>query len=64
MRTSPAAKAVVNTVAEAFSDTVATKADIADLKAEMANLKAEMFRALWIQGGSIVTLIVGPLKFT
>lgn len=76
------AKAVVNTVAEAFSDTVATKADIAaleastkadiaDLKAEMANLradmsnlKAEMFRALWIQGGGIVALIVGLLKFT
>ena len=65
------AKAVVNTVAEAFSDTVATKSDIADLKAEMANiradmsnLKAEMFRALWIQGGSIVALIVGLLKFT
>lgn len=75
------AKAVVNTVAEAFSDTVATKSDIADLKAEiadlkaeigtleartdsgLANLKAEMFRMLWIQGGSIVALIVGLLKF-
>ena len=30
----------------------------------MANLKAEMFRALWIQGGGIVALIVGLLKFT
>lgn len=61
------AKAVVNTVAEAFSDTVATKADIAALEARidsgLANLKAEMFRMLWIQGASIVALIVGLLKF-
>ena len=87
------AKAVVNTVAEAFSDTVATKADVAEVKVEiaglraatksdvaalkadiaglearidsgLANLRAEMFRALWIQGGGIVALIVGLLKFT
>lgn len=65
------ADAVVDTLADAFSETVATKSDIADLKAEMANhradmsnLKAEMFRALWIQGGGIVALIVGLLKFT
>ncbi len=47
---------------------VATKADLAaheaSTKADIANLKAEMFRALWIQGGSIVALIVGLLKFT
>ena len=58
------ADAVVDTLADAFSDTVATKADVADLKAEIANLRAEMFRALWIQGGGIVALIVGLLKFT
>ena len=46
------------------TDTVASKADIADLKAEIANLRAEMFRALWIQGGGIVALIVGLIKFT
>ena len=54
----------MDTLSDAFSETVVTKADIADLKAEMANLKAEMFRALWIQGRSIVALIVGLLKFT
>ena len=54
------ADAVVETLTTAFSDTVATKADIADLKAEIANLRGEMFRALWIQGGGIVAL----LKFT
>ena len=58
------ADAVVDTLAAAFSDTVASKADIADLKAEIANLRAEMFRALWIQGGGIVALIVGLIKFT
>ncbi len=42
----------------------ATKSDIAEVKAEIANLRAEMFRALWIQGGGIVALIVGLLKFT
>ncbi|MDE0294457.1 MAG: hypothetical protein OXH92_09350 [Bryobacterales bacterium] len=55
------ADAVVDTLAGAFSDTVATKADIAEVKAEIANLKteiasvkAEMFRALWIQGAGLV----------
>ena len=111
----PHAEAIVSSMSEAFSDTVATRADIAALeattkadfaaleattksdfaevrgeiaeikaeiaalrvatkadlaaheastKADIANLKAEMFRALWIQGGSIVALIVGLLKFT
>ena len=94
------AEAIVISMSEAFSDTVATKSDIAalevttktdiaalktdiaaleattksdiaevrgeiaEVKAEIANLRAEMFRALWIQGGSIVALIVGLLKFT
>lgn len=87
------AEAIVSSMSEAFSDTVATKADIATLeaatksdiagvrgeladvkaaiaaleattKSDIANLRAEMFRALWIQGGSIVALIVGLLKFT
>ncbi len=76
------AVAIVSSMSEAFSDTVATRADIAEVKAdiaaleattksdiaevkaEIANLRAEMFRALWIQGGSIVALIVGLLKFT
>lgn len=53
------AKAVVNTLADAFTDTVATKTDIAELKTDIANLKAEVFRALWIQGAGIVALIVG-----
>ena len=60
---------MVDTLAEAFSDTVATKADIAgvevkiaDLRADMAGLKADIYRALWIQGAGIVALIVGLVK--
>ena len=67
------AEAIVHTMAGAFEDTVATKADIvsvrADLKTEtaavrtdIANLKAEVFKALWIQGAGIVALIVGLTK--
>ena len=63
------ADAMVDTVAEAFTDTVATKAniaevktDIAEVKAEIARLEGRVFRALWIQGGGIVALIVGLTK--
>ncbi|MDE2813212.1 MAG: hypothetical protein OXM01_09320 [Gemmatimonadota bacterium] len=57
------AQAIVGSMAEAFGDTVATKAD---LKAEMANLKAEMFRALWIQGAGLVgvQLAIAGLLYT
>lgn len=64
------ADAVVDTLSDAFSDTVATKADIAALeastKAEIANLKAEMFRALWIQGAGLVgvQLAIAGLLYT
>ena len=57
---------MVDTPSAAFTETVATKTDIAevkaDLKADIANLKAEVFRALWIQGGGIVALIIGLTK--
>ncbi|MDE2755666.1 MAG: hypothetical protein OXI92_04005 [Acidobacteriota bacterium] len=56
------ADAVVDTLAEAFTDTVATKTDIAEVKTDIADLKAEVFRALWIQGAGIVALIVGLTK--
>ena len=65
------AVAVVDTLAGAFSDTVATKADIAgvevkiaEIRADMAGLKADIYRALWIQGAGIVALIVGLVKLT
>ena len=61
----PQADAIIDTFGDAFSDTVATKTDIAKLegftKAEIAGIKteiqatkAEMFRALWIQGAALV----------
>ena len=65
----PQADAIVDTLGDAFSDTVATRLDIAGLEtkiagleAKIADLKAEMFRALWIQGAGIVALIVGLTK--
>ena len=65
----PQADAIVDTLGDAFSDTVATRLDIAGvetkiagLETKIADLKAEMFRALWIQGAGIVALIVGLTK--
>ena len=59
----PQADAIVDTLGDAFSDTVATRLDIAGLETRIADLKAEMFRALWIQGAGIVALIVGLTKW-
>lgn len=67
------ADAMVDTLAEAFTDTVAskadidrleasTKADIAEVKAEIGRLEGKVFRALWIQGVGIVGLVVGLTK--
>ena len=58
----PQADAIVDTLGDAFSDTVATRLDIAGVETKIADLKAEMFRALWIQGAGIVALIVGLTK--
>ena len=59
------AKAVVGTVAEAFSDTVATKADIAevraDLKTGLAELKADMFK---VAVGVAIAIILANATMT
>lgn len=59
------AKAVVGTVAEAFSDTVATKSDIAevraDLKAGIAELKADMFK---VAMGVAIAIILANATMT
>ena len=59
------AKAVVGTVAEAFSDTVATKADIAevraDLKTGLAELKADMLK---IAMGVAIAVILANAAMT
>ena len=36
------AEAITDTIRDAFTESVATKADIAELKADMAELKAEL----------------------
>ena len=58
-------KAVVGTVAEAFSDTVATKADIAevraDLKTGLAELKADMFK---VAMGVAIAIILANATMT
>ena len=59
----PQADAIVDTLGDAFSDTVATRLDIAGVETKIADLKAEMFRALWIQGAGIVALTVGLTKW-
>ena len=59
----PQADAIVDTLGDAFSDTVATRLDIAGVETRIAGLKAEMFRALWIQGAGIVALTVGLTKW-
>ncbi len=54
------AAGIAEAQADAFTDTVATKADIARLEGRidsgLANLKAEVFRALWIQGAGIIAI--------
>ena len=59
------AKAVVGTVAEAFSDTVATKADIAevraDLKTGLTELKADMFK---VAMGVAIAIILANATMT
>ena len=51
--------ATVDTLAEAFTDTAAAKAAIAEVKVEIARLEGRVFRALWIQGVCIVGLVDG-----
>ncbi len=41
---------------------LATKEDVAMLKADIGNLRADFYRALWLQGASIIAVILGLLK--
>ena len=59
----PLAEAIVEVAqdaAEAATDGLATKADLAELRAELKNdiaeLKSEIFRAMWFFGVGIVTV--------
>ena len=55
------AEAITDTIREAFTESVATKADIAEVKANLAEVKSDLMKwmvgALIAQGGVIVALL-------
>ena len=63
------AEAITDTIREAFTESVATKADIAEVKAEIADLRAEvkadiagLYKQLWLVALGIVTAIAAIVK--
>ena len=60
--TEPQAEALSDTVHQAVTGGVATKADIAELKADIAELKTEL---KWVKiiGAGIVAILVGAFGF-
>ena len=67
------AEAITNTIREAFTESVATKADIADLRAELkadiANLETRLverfkalYKQLWLMALGIVTAVAAIVK--
>ena len=63
------AEAITDTIREAFTESVATKADIAEVKTEIAEAKAELkadiaalYKQLWLVALGIVTAIAAIVK--
>ena len=63
------AEAVVETVGEAMGESVATKADMAEIRAEIAGLRSDvagdfkvLYRHLWVMAASIVGITVALVK--
>ena len=63
------AEAITDTIREAFTESVATKADIAEVKTEIAELKAELkadiagiYKQLWLVALGIVTAVAAIVK--
>ncbi len=63
------AEAITDTIREAFTESVATKADIAEVKAEIAEVKAELkadiaglYKQLWLVALGIVTAVAAIVK--
>ena len=54
-------EAIVATIQKSLGENVATKSDLSELatKTNLAELRADIYRALWIQGGVLVTIIMG-----
>ena len=65
----PQAEAITDTIREAFTESVATKTDIAEVKAEIAEVKAELkadiaglYKQLWLVALGIVTAVAAIVK--
>ena len=63
------AEAITDTIREAFTGSVATKADIAEVKTEIAEAKAELkadiaaiYKQLWLVALGIVTAVAAIVK--
>ena len=51
------------TIQKSLGENVATKSDLfavkSDLETKLVELRADIYRALWIQGGVLVTIMLG-----
>ena len=56
------AEAITDTIREAFTESVATKADIADLRAELKADIAGLYKHLWLMALGIVTAVAVIVK--
>ena len=63
------AEAITDTIREAFAESAATKADIAEVKTEIAEAKAELkadiaaiYKQLWLVALGIVTAVAAIVK--
>ncbi len=56
------AEAITDTIREAFTESVATKADIADVRADMAERFETLYKHLWLMALGIVTAIAAIVK--
>ena len=58
----PQAEAITDTIRAAFSDSVATKTDIAELRAEMAARFEALYKHLWLGAVGIVATIAALIR--
>ena len=56
------AEAITDTIREAFTESVATKADIAALRAELKADIAGLYKHLWLMALGIVTAVAAIVK--
>ena len=56
-------EAIVATIQKSLGENVATKSDLfavkSDLETKLVELRADIYRALWIQGGVLGTIMLG-----